>query len=206
MIWFTATWGAFIKRPTRFFCEGVAATEDCARDLLSRLRRDLKQTAKWPLHLSKKISDLLSQKIGPLEFANNVEAAKSGHQIDDLINLADCPNREKELISRASKTVLNELRHGGEMDTSNFQLAIFKQYIREKYEADFKERIPLSREHHNGVSHGELMRRLEALEPYLNFGIHQFAQTAIKNQNLDNLRLPRQVRREINLDEDLLAG
>jgi hypothetical protein len=158
------------------------------------------------LHLSKKISDLLSQKIGPLEFANNDEAARSGHQIDHLINQADCPNREKELISRASKTVLNELRHGGEMDASNIQLAIFKQYIREKYEADFKERIPLSREHHNGVSHGELMRRLEALEPDLDLGIDKFAQTAIKDQNLDNLRLPRQVRREINLDEDLLAG
>ena len=133
-------------------------------------------------------------------------SAKSGHQIDDLINLADCPHREKELISRASKTVLNELRHGVEMEASNVQLEIFKQYIREKYEADFKERIPLSREHHNGVSHGELMRRLEALEPYLDLGFHQFSQTAIKDQNLDNLRLPRQVRREINLNEDLLVG
>jgi hypothetical protein len=198
--------GRFYQKTYKILCEGVAAREDCARDLLSRLRRDLKQTAKWPLHLSKKISDLLSQKIGPLEFANNDEAARSGHQIDHLINQADCPNREKELISRASKTVLNELRHGGEMDASNIQLAIFKQYIREKYEADFKERIPLSREHHNGVSHGELMRRLEALEPDLDLGIDKFAQTAIKDQNLDNLRLPRQVRREINLDEDLLAG
>lgn len=198
--------GRFYQKTYKILCEGVAATEDCARDLLSRLRRDLKQTAKWPLHLSKKISDLLSQKIGPLEFANNDEAARSGHQIDDLINQADCPHREKELISRASKTVLNDLRHGQEMDASNIQLAIFKQYFREKYEADFKERIPLSREHQNGVSHGELMRRLEEVEPYLNRGIHQFAQTAIKDQNLDNLRLPRQVRREINLDEDLLAG
>lgn len=198
--------GRFYQKTYKILCEGVAATEDCARDLLSRLRRDLRQTAKWPLHLSRKISDLLSQKIGPLEFANNDEAARSGRQIDELIRQADCPYHEKELIARASKTVLNDLRHGREMNASNIQLAIFNQYIREKYEADFKERIPLSTEHHNGVSHGELMRRLEALEPYLNLGIHQFAQTAIKNQNLDNLRLPRQVRREINLDEDLLAG
>jgi hypothetical protein len=92
------------------------------------------------------------------------------------------------------------------MDASNVQLAIFNQYIREKYEAEFKERIPLSNDHHHGVSHSELMRRLEALEPYLDLGFHQFAQTAIKDQNLDNLRLPRQNRREINLNEDLLAG
>ena len=198
--------GRFYQKTYKILCEGVAATEDCARDLLSRLRRDLKQTAKWPLHLSRKISDLLSQKIGPLEFANNDEAARSGRQIDELIRQVDCPYHEKELIARASKTVLNDLRHGREMNASNVQLGIFYQYIREKYEADFKERIPLSNDHHNGVCHSELMRRLGALEPYLDFGFHKFAQTAIKDQNLDNLRLPRQVRREINLDEDLLAG
>ena len=198
--------GGFYQKPYKWLCEGVARPEECALIILDGLRKDLKQIAKVPLLLSRNISDLLSQKIGPLEFSNDLAAARISRQIDELIRQVDGPSREKELLGRASKTVLNELRHGGEMDTSNFQLAIFKQYIREKYEADLKERIPLSKEHHNGVSHGELMRRLEALEPYLNLGIHQFAQTAIKNQNLDNLRLPRQVRREINLDEDLLAG
>jgi hypothetical protein len=111
-----------------------------------------------------------------------------------------------ELLVRASKTVLNDLRHDREMDASNVQLAIFNRYIRDKYEAEFKERIPLSNDHHHGVCHGELMRRLEALESYLDLGFHKFVQTAIKDQNLDNLRLPRQVRREIKLDEDLLAG
>lgn len=198
--------GHFYQKTYKILCEGVLATEDCARDLLSRLRRDLKQTAKWPLLLSRNIYDLLSQKIGPLEFSNDLAAKRTSRQIDELIRQVDGPSREKELLGRASKTVLNDLRYGREMDASNVQLAIFNQYIREKYEAKFKDRIPLSNDHHHGVSHGELMRRLEALEPYLNFGIHQFALTAIKNQNLDNLRLPRQVRREINLDEDLLAG
>jgi hypothetical protein len=184
----------------------VARPEECARIILDGLRKDLKQIAKVPLLLSRNISDLLSQKIVPLEFSNDLAAARISRQIDELIRQVDGPDREKELISRASKTVLNDLRYGREMDARNVQLAIFNQYIREKYEAEFKERIPLSNDHHHGVSHSELMRRLEALEPYLNFGIHQFAQTAIKNQNLDNLRLPRQVRREINLDEDLLAG
>jgi hypothetical protein len=198
--------GGFYHKPYKWLCEGVARPEECARIILDGLRKDLKQIAKVPLLLSRNISDLLSQKIGPLEFSNDLAAARISRQIDELIRQVDGPYREKELISRASKTVLNDLRHGQEMDASNIQLAIFKQYICEKYEAEFKERIPLSREHHNGVSHGELMRRLEALEPDLDLGIHQFAQTAIKDQNLDNLRLPRQVRREINLDEDLLAG
>jgi len=198
--------GGLYQKPYKWLCEGVARPEECARIILDGLRKDLKQIAKVPLLLSRNISDLLSQKIGPLEFSNDLAAARISRQIDELISQVDGPYREKELLARASKTVLNDLRHGQEIDASHVQLAIIHQYFREKYEAEFKERIPLSREHHNGVSHGELMRRLEALEPYLNRGIHQFAQTAIKDQNLDNLRLPRQVRREINLDEDLLAG
>jgi hypothetical protein len=175
--------GGFYQKPYKLLCEGVARPEECARIILDGLRKDLKQIAKVPLLLSRNISDLLSQKIGPLEFSNDLAAARFSRQIDELISQVDGPYREKELLARASKTVLNDLRDGQEIDASNFQLAIFKQYIREKYEAEFKERIPLSREHHNGVSHGELMRRLEALEPYLNRGIHQFAQTAIKDQN-----------------------
>jgi hypothetical protein len=198
--------GGFYQKPYKWLCEGVARPEECALIILDGLRKDLKQIAKVPLLLSRNISDLLSQKIGPLEFSNDLAAARFSRQIDELIRQVEGPSREKELLGRASKTVLNDLRYGREMDASNVQLAIFNQYIREKYEAEFKDRIPLSNDHHHGVSYSELMRRLEALEPYLNFGIHQFAQTAIKNQNLDNLRLPRQVRREINLDEDLLAG
>jgi hypothetical protein len=198
--------GGFYQKPYKWLCEDVARPEQCARIILDGLRKDLKQIAKVPLLLSRNISDLLSQKIGPLEFSNDIAAARISRQIDELIRQVDGPYREKELLARAGKTVLNDLRYGREMDACNVQLAIFNQYIREKYEAEFKERIPLSNDHHHGVSHSELMRRLEALEPYLDLGFHQFAQTAIKDQNLDNLRLPRQNRREINLNEDLLAG
>ena len=75
------------------------------------------------------------------------------------------------------------------------------------YEYRFKERIPLNKEHYAGVSRGELQKRIEAMEPDLDRGIHHFAQTAIKGQNLDNLRLPqRQYRRCVELDDNLLAS
>ena len=194
------------QKAYKILCEGAASPEDCARTILIQLKDDLQRTAQWPLRLSLSISDLLSQKIGPLEFSNDVLAARIGREIDDLIRQADCPFYEKELLARASKIMLSDLRHGREMDVSNYQLEIFVQYIREKCDAGFKERIPCSHDHHNGVSHGELMLRLEALEPHLYLGIHQFAQAAIKHQNLNNLRLPRRVRHDIDLDEDLLAG
>jgi hypothetical protein len=194
------------QKAYKILCEAAASPEECTRNILIQLKADLQRTAQWPLHLSRSISDLLAQKIGPLEFANDVLAARIGREIDDLIRQADCQFYEKELLARASKIMLSDLRHGREMDANNYQLEIFLPYIREKYDAGFKERIPLSHDHHHGVSHGELMVRLKALAPHLNLGIHQFAQAAIKHQNLNNLRLPRRVRHDINLDEDLLAG
>jgi hypothetical protein len=199
--------GRLYQKAYKILCEGVASSEECARSLLGKLRQDLRETAKWPLLLSRNISDLFSQSIGPLAFSNEVEAARISRQIDELTRKADGPLREKELMRRASKSVLNDLRHGQEIEGLNPQTIIFERYIREVYEASFKELIPLSKEHHADVSHRELQQRIEDMEPYLYFGIHQFAQAAIKSQNLNKLRLPqRQCRRSVGLDENLLAS
>jgi hypothetical protein len=199
--------GRFYQKPYKILCEGVASSEDCARAILKKLRLDLRETAKWPLLLSRNIADLFSQVIGPLAFSNDVEAAKISRQIDELTRRVGGSLRGKELMTRASKSLLNDLRHGQEINGRNPQALILKRYIREVYEADFKELIPLSKEHYAGVSHGELQRRIEAMEPYLDQGFHQFAQDAIKSQKLDNLRLPqRKFRRGIDLDENLLTS
>jgi hypothetical protein len=191
----------------KILCEGVASSEECGRSLLEKLRQYLRETEKWSLLLSRNIADLFSQSIGPLAFSNPVEAARISRQIDELRRKADGPWREKELMKRASKSLLNDLRDGQEIDCSNPQAIIFERFIQEVYEADFKERIPLSNEHHADVSHRELQRRIENMEPYLYSGIRQFAQAAIKSQNLNKLRLPqRQCRRGVDLDENLLAS
>jgi hypothetical protein len=195
------------QKPYKILCEGVASSEECAHSLLKSLRKDLQQSAKWPLLLSRDIADLFSQCIGPLAFSNGREAARISNQIDELTRHVQCPLRARDLIVRAGKTVLNDLRYGQEIDSRNLQAIIFERYIKEVYEAGFTERIPLSIEHHDGVSHSVLHRRIEAMKPYLDPGIHKFAQDAIKNQNLEKLRPPRrQFLRCVDLDENLLAS
>ncbi len=81
--------GGFYQKPYKLLCEGVARPEECARIILDGLRKDLKQIAKVPLLLSRNISDLLSQKIGPLEFSNDLAAARISRQIDDLSSQVD---------------------------------------------------------------------------------------------------------------------
>ena len=195
------------QRPNQILCQGVASSEDCARSVLMSLKKDLQQTSKWALVFSRDIADLFSQGMGPLGFSNDVEAARISRQINELINQASATPRENWLVDRVAKTVLNELRYGLEIDGCNIQSTIFERYIREKYEAEFKEQIPLSRKHHTDVSDCELQRRIDAMEPYLVSGIRQFAKAAIKSQNLDKLRLPQcQFHRGVDLDENLLAS
>ena len=199
--------GGLYQKPYKILCEGVVSSEECARSLLESLKRELQQNAKWSLLISRDIADLFSKCVGPLAFSNDIEAARISHQIDELTRNIFCSLQEKDLIVRASKSVLNDLRHGQETDCHNLQYIIFKRYIKEVYEFRFKERIPLNKEHYAGVSRGELQKRIEAMEPDLDLGIHHFAQTAIKGQNLDKLRLPqRQYRRCVDLDENLLAS
>jgi hypothetical protein len=76
--------GGFYQKPYKMLCEGMARHKECDRIILDRLLRNLKQIAKGPLLLSRNVSDLLSQRIGPFKFSNDLAVARISRQIDDL--------------------------------------------------------------------------------------------------------------------------
>jgi hypothetical protein len=103
--------GGFYQKPYKMLCEGMAKPEECARNILDRLRRDLKQNAKVRLLLARYISDLISQKIGPLEFSNNLKAARISRQIDDLSSQVDGHYHEMVLANVDTHRVHLKPRH-----------------------------------------------------------------------------------------------
>jgi hypothetical protein len=195
------------QKPYKILCEGAASSKECARSLLESLRKDLRDYAKLPLLLARDIADRFSQIIGPLEISNQVEWARISSDIEEMAQKVGGPLNAKELMIRAGKSVLNDIRYGREVETNNMQAKIYERFIHEVFESEFKGRIPLSLEHHAGVSHGVLESRVEAMEPYVDSGIQLFARAAIQNQSLERLPLPRrQFRRDIELNENLLAS
>ena len=197
------------QKPYKILCEGAASSKECARSLLESLRKDLQDYGKLPLLLAGDIADRFSQIIGPLEISNQVEWARISSDLEEMAQKVGGPLNAKELMIRAGKSVLNDIRYGREVETNNMQATIYERFIHEVFESEFKERIPLplSLEHHAGVSHGVLESRVEAMEPYVDSGIQQFARAAIQNQSLEKLPLPRrQLRRDIELNENLLAS
>jgi hypothetical protein len=91
--------GGFYQKPYKMLCEGMARHKEYVRIILDRLLRNLKQIAKVSLLLARNISDLISQKIGQLEFSNDLKAARISRQIDDLSSQVDGHYHEIKLAN-----------------------------------------------------------------------------------------------------------
>ncbi|NJK29340.1 MAG: hypothetical protein HC940_03880 [Acaryochloris sp. SU_5_25] len=195
------------QKPYRWLCEGTATSDECARVVLKKLKQDIKAKGDLPVALSQAMATSVVQIIGNPEEAREGDFAKLSMKLDAITYGADgCPDL-KELTLRAAKGFLNDLRNGREVDVNHVSEAMLERYMHEVYDSEFKERIPLTLEHHAGVTQEMLEKRIEEMQPSIDSGIQKFAQNAIKNQSVLKLSLPRRSsRKAIDLDEDLLAG
>lgn len=194
------------QKPYKWLCEGTATSDECARVLLEKLKQDIKSKGDLPVFLSQAMADSVAQISRHLEEAREGDFAKLSIEFEVLAQKADGRPDLKELTLRAGKGLLNDLRNGREVDVTHISETIFGRYIHEVYESEFKERIPLTSEHHAGVTQGTLERRIEAMQSNVDSGIQKFAQNAIRNQSVAKLSLPRRPsRKAIDLNEDLLA-
>jgi polyhydroxyalkanoate synthesis regulator phasin len=195
------------QKPYKWLCEGTATSDECARVVLEKLKRDIKAKGDLPVELSQAMADSVAQIINNLEEARESDFAELSMEFDALTQRADGRPDLKELTLRAGKGFLNDLRNGQEVDVDHVSEAILGRYMHEVYESEFKERIPLTSEHHAGVTQSTLEKRIEAMQPVLDSGIQKFAQSAIRNQSVAKLSMPRRsCRKAIDLDEDLLVG
>lgn len=195
------------QKPYKWLCEGAATSDDCARVVLDKLKQDIKTKGDLPISLAQEMAASISQVMGAIDDPGEGDFARLSMEFDNLIQCADGRPDLKELTLRAGKSFLNDLRNGREVDVTNTSEAIVERYMNEVYESEFKERIPLTAEHHAGATQEILEKRIEAMQPSIDSGIYKFAQNAIKNQSVAKLSLPRRSsRKAIDLDEDLLAG
>ncbi|GAB4155048.1 MAG: hypothetical protein Fur0046_34950 [Cyanobacteria bacterium J069] len=195
------------QKPYKWLCEGIATSDECARAVLEKLKQDIKAKGDLSIVLAQALAASVTQIISNLEEVRESDFAKLSVEFDNLVRQADGSPYVKELILRAGKGYLNDLRNGREVDITHTSEAIWRRYAHEVYEAEFKERIPLTPKHHAGITQEILEKRIEAIQPSIDFGIQKFAQNAIRNQSVARLSMPRRSSQEaIDLNEDLLAG
>jgi hypothetical protein len=194
------------QKPYQWLCEGKADSDECARVAMEALKRDLKRKGNLPVMLAKRMGESLERAISDVGENGSVDWAALSVEFDRLAQQADGSHYLKELTLHAGKSVLRDLRYGREIDADNASEAILKRYMYQVYKSGFKERIPLTSEHHAGIDEVVLNRRIEGIHADILAAISKWAKKATKDESVANLRLlPRPELKPVDLDEDLLC-
>lgn len=192
-------------KPYQWLCEEKRSIDECAHVLMKALKKDIGKKGDLPLKLAQKIGEILSRTISAPGENGSVDCAALSLELDRLIWQFDGKPYVKELIRRAVKSWINDLRYGREVGFDNISADISKRYMKEVYESEFTEKIPLTYIHHDGMDQATVSKRIGEIKPIIDDVIGKWAKTAIKHHSIEKLPIPhRSPQKPVDLDEDLL--
>lgn len=198
------------QNPYKELCEGVATSSQCAKSVLKALKKTLQEQGNHPVRLAQAMSDSLQKAIESSGEAGSVSWSDVEATFDELAQKTDSSHKVKELALRAGRVVLHDYRYQTEKDVENASTLIVKQYMRETYESEFKERIPLPSKddkHYAGVDEATLTQRVRDMDPDISAAIHKWAQKVGTTGRVEDIRLPRQPKQKpVGLNDDLLCA
>ena len=79
---------------------------------------------------------------------------------------------------------------------------VFTNYMRNTYQANFEERIPLLHLH-GGADPADVQKTIDSMRPDVDQALQKCAAQLVKTGSVDNLRRPNQRKRPVALDEGL---
>ncbi len=192
------------RKPYQWLCEGKASNDECARILMEALKQDIKNKENLPVMIAKRMAESLIQTINDAGENASVNWAALNTKFNNLTQQFDGRSDLKELTLYAGKSIIHGLRYGQALDIKNVSKIILERYVKQVYESEFKERIPLTSKHHAGSSEAILSKRIENMQPHIDAAQSVWADRAIREGSVENLRMPRHRFIGIDLDEDLL--
>lgn len=195
------------QKPYKSFCEGKASNEECARDFLKALKRDLKKKGNLAIKLAGQMAGIVEKFLKDPDETDNIDWSAINYECERLVQKSHGSHDLKELILRAQKSIVHKIRYGNHLHINgNFSEKFVNQYLTEVYKADFKERIPLTPEHYQGISPEKLYAKIEEAEKEIDSTLRRWAKIAIKDESFDKIRLPKlRHTKELDMNEDLLC-
>ncbi|NUN66450.1 hypothetical protein HCU40_17230 [Pseudanabaena biceps] len=187
-------------------CEGKATIAECAQSIMTALKQDIKIKGDLPIILAQKMGEMLTQILSEVSASASVDWGSVNKEIEKIVQQVDGLYHVKELILRAGKQFIQEIRHGysEEINVSSTSEVILGNYMNEVYESGFKGCILLTDNHHAGIDGVVLEGKIKEIQPEVRSVISNWAKKAITDRGVDKLRLPR--RRQvtaIDMDGDL---
>ncbi len=193
------------QKPYRMLCEGKRDHNECAWFLKKAFLQDIKKNYGFAVKHAKRMGESLGLAIENTGENNSVSWVTRSMELEQLARQAKVPHYVEQLVLRAGKSILRELRYNQRVDTNNLPEAVVERLFQEVYKSNFEERIPLTPNHHNGLDKAIVMESVEALRPDMFAEIAKWAKKANEYEEVKNLRRsPRKNVKEIDLDEDLL--
>jgi hypothetical protein len=179
-------------------CEWDDGPEEVAHRALRTLKSGLKQYGDEPLQLIKEAAVEFDQIPREPLFRQTISGQAQSQKIEEKGRKLGGNLRGMGLAKAACKKVLLSILNGEA--PPNVAEEIMKQYTHNVYTADFSDRVPLTKQHHNDVPLSTIRERLTAMEPHVEQGSQTFAEQLTQHGTTLRLRMkPRQKRRAILL-------
>ncbi|WP_019488084.1 hypothetical protein [Kamptonema formosum] len=191
--------------PYKMICERKGDNNECAWYLRKAVLQDIQTNYGVAVKHAKRMGEILGQAMQNAGKNSCVNSAALSMEIDRQVRQSEVKHYVKELLRRAGKRILHELRYNQSMNTSNLPEAVVEQFFQEAYKANFEERIPLNPNHHAGVDNVTVTECVKALRSDIFPEIRKWAKKATTDEDVKNLRRSsRKKVKEIDLNEDLL--
>lgn len=189
------------------FCEGYLSLEELSYEVSRPLVKDIQQYGDAPIRLIEQAAAKIEQMPnGPL-FEQLDYWVQMSQEIDKIAQQQAyrCNRRGLDLAAQSCKEKLLDLRSGEQFH--NLRQEMIQNYVRKVYDANCEERLPLSQQHHSGVSQETVDARLVSMRPYVEERITILSNKIKRKGTVEGLNPPsfRKEKRSIGLHDNLLA-
>ncbi|MGK7941618.1 MAG: hypothetical protein AB4062_16000 [Crocosphaera sp.] len=196
-------WG--YQKPYKELCEGKSNVQECAWTIMESLLKNIKRNGDIPLQIAQLMEESINQASLNIGNCQNLDWRSLRQHFDRLVQQFNLSHYLKETVLRAGKKVLHDLRYARPINGNSPSEAIVTQYFYELYQYQFRDRIPLTHQHHAGIDHRTLEEKITSMEAEIVPVFSKWGQKADKEGTVTKLRRPRRKSIEsVDLQEDLL--
>lgn len=190
-------------------CYGQFGGAKLAERVVPAFWKDIQNGGDKPIQLLRVVAEQCQQLLdscvfGPIHQQEQIDWHKELVRIDELAQSIYTDRRFKTLAVEACKEMLQDLRNGGH--PSNCHIGLLMKYMWNVYIAEFEARVPLSHFHDKYVNRELIGEKLEAMRPYVNEQLSQYAEQIYHHGTVHLVKPPRRRSRtkpNYNIDTDL---
>lgn len=205
--------GRFSRRWAKMYtklCEGHFGNESLANDAIVSLRKDIEDYENHPIRFLIEASDHLDGIVNNPLFLPIHNWGDEDRFIRDLqfsYRQKYRPNqRALDLAVSAYKDVVHVLRNGGDI-SGNLDDVCIRSYIRNIYDSNFAELVPLTLQSQMNVDWAEINNRLNGMDVFINEHIDNLSSQIVKRKSVKRLKLPSRslFQKIISLTDDVFS-